>query len=430
MKIRRQVTTALVGSSLVLGAAGMAAAGPGAEGLMMELKHLVEQQQQQLDRQASEIAELREQLSTVSQKTEGKLDKEEFEKSGVDKIDKIVTSKNKNVDVKVYGQVSRAGLWADNGDSSKVYFVDNEASSTRLGLKARAQATDDLRIGGRIEYELVSNSSADVNQLDPDTGTDLNLRWADVDFQSKTFGTLYLGHGATFSDGTAEMDLSGTSIVTYSKVHAFAGGQLWYDSRNNELTDLQVKQSFNNLDGLSRKDRLRYDTPSFAGFTLGGSAVEGGAFDAGLRYARKFEGVTVAGAIAWSDPEDLKDSVDYTWDGSLSVLLDMGLNFTLAGGEETRMDDNRDNGKFWYGKIGYKASLFSPGISAFVIDYGQYNDFVANNDDGETFGVGFVQNIKDWGTEFYIAYRLYQLDRDNTDFDDVNSAMAGARLKF
>ena len=50
MKIRRQVTTALVGSSLVLGVAGMAAAGPGAEGLMMELKHLVEQQQQQLDR--------------------------------------------------------------------------------------------------------------------------------------------------------------------------------------------------------------------------------------------------------------------------------------------------------------------------------------------------------------------------------------------
>lgn len=427
MKIRRQIATALVGSSLVLGVAGMAAAKTGTGDMMMELKRLVERQQQQLDQQASEIAELREQLSTVSHKTKGKRDKEEFEKVGVDKM---VTSKNKNVDVELYGQVNRAGLWADNGDSSKVYFVDNEASSTRLGLKARAQATDDVSIGGRIEYELVSNSSADVNQLEPDTGTELNLRWADVDFKSNKFGTLFLGRGSTFSDGTAEHDLSGTKIVTYSKVHALAGGQLWYDSRNNELTELQVKQSFNNLDGLSRKDRLRYDTPSFAGITLGGSAVEGGALDAGLKYARKFDGAKVAGAIAWSDPQDLKDSVDYTWDGSLSVLLDMGLNFTLAGGQENRMDDNRDDANYWYSKIGYKASLFSPGITAFVIDYGQYNYFAANNDEGKTFGVGFVQNVKDWGTEFYLAYRLYQLERDNTDFDDVNSVMTGARLKF
>ena len=79
-----------------------------------------------------------------------------------------------------------------------------------MGLKARAKATDDVSIGGRIEYELISNSSAAVNQLEPDTGAELKLRWADVDFKSKKFGTLRLGHGATFSDGTAEMDLSGT----------------------------------------------------------------------------------------------------------------------------------------------------------------------------------------------------------------------------
>lgn len=431
-KSYKTVLVAAVGTSMLFAVAGSGAAGvgPGAT----DLEEMVKQQQRQLDTQAGEIAALKEQLNALLGNTERnkealatKVDKEEIEKL---KVDKMVSSTNANVDVELYGQINRAALWADNGDSSKTYFVDNDFSSTRMGINAKAKATDDLDIGGKIEYELLSNSSAKVNQENQDSGAELKLRWADTYLKSKSLGKLSLGHGSTFSDGTAETDLSGTTVTANSKLYAMAGGQLFYDDSSNELSSTTVKNVFNNLDGLSRKDRVRYETPSFAGFSVGGSATEGGAFDAGLKYSRKFDGMTMAGAIAWADPQDLDPDVDYQLDGSLSLLLDMGLNFTLAGGQENMNQDGRDDGSFWYGKVGYKANLFSPGVSAFSIDYGQFDDFVQNNDQGKSFGLAYVQSVKDWGTDFYLAYRLYQLDRDAHEFDDINAVWGGLRLKF
>lgn len=428
MRVDRILTLVLSGIFLFTCPVGSAVAGGmSSDDLLMELKKLVEQQQERLDKQASEIAKLKEQLAAVTKTADSKVDKEEFEKIG---IDKVVSSSNKNVNVSLYGHVNRAALWADNGESSKTYFVDNSNSTTRMGIKARAQATDDLSIGGRIEYQLVSNASNAVNQHEQDTTAKLDLRWADVDFKSNKFGTLYLGHGSTASDGTAEVDLSGTSVVAYSLVSDLAGGQFLYDNNSNMLTPLKVKDAFNNMDGLSRRDRLRYDSPSFAGFKMTGSAVEEGSFDAALKYSRKFDPVTVAGALSWASPRDIIPGVDKQYAGSFSFLLNNGLNFTLAGGQRDMLDDDRDDAGYWYTKIGYKASLFSPGTTAFSLDYGQYNDFAANDDEGKSFGAAFVQNIQDWGTEIYLAYRLYQLDRDHYDLENVNAVMTGARIKF
>lgn len=427
-----KVLAMAVGTSFVF-TAGLASAGSGT-GTIQDLEELVIRQQQQLDSQASEIAALKEQLSILLGTAEknkealaAKVDKEEFNKM---KTDKMVNSKNANVDVELYGQVNRAALWADNGDSSKTYFVDNDISSTRMGINAKAAATGTLDIGGRLEYELISNSSSKVSQEKQDSGSEIKLRWADVYLKSKSLGKVSLGHGSTYSDSTAEVDLSGTSVTASSKLYAMAGGQLFYDEKTKELTDTSVKNVFYNIDGLSRKDRVSYETPAFAGFSIGGSAVEEGAFDAGLKYSRKFEGVKVAGAFAWADPQDLDTAVDYQLDGSLSLLLDMGLSFTFAAGQEKMNENNRDDGKFWYGKVGYKADLFSPGTSAFSIDYGQFDDFVQNDDEGKSYGLAFVQSVKDWGTEFYLSYRLYQLDRVEHDLDDIHAAWAGMRLKF
>ncbi len=434
-KSYKTVLAAAVGTSMLLAGSGTVLAGSGSgAGSLQDLEGLVKRQQQQLDSQASEIAGLKEQLNallgTTAKNKEAlaaKVDKEELQKL---KVDNMVNSGNPNVNVELYGQINRAALWADNGDSSKTYFVDNDFSSTRMGINAKAKATDNLDIGGKIEYELISNSSILVNQDNQDSGAELKLRVADVYLNSKSLGKLFLGQGSTFSDNTAEIDLSGTSVTANSKLYAMAGGQLFYDSQGSQLTSTNLKSAFNNVDGLSRRDRIRYDSPSLAGFSIGGSAIEAGAFDAGINYSRKFDGLKVAGAFAWADPQDLNTAIDYQLNGSLSMLMDMGLSFTLAGGQEYMQADNRDDGRYWYGKIGYKAELFSPGTSAFSIDYGQYDDFVQNNDEGETFGLAYVQNVKDWGTEFYLAYRLYKLDRDNTDLDDINAAWAGMRLKF
>ncbi len=390
-------------------------------------------QQRQIDAQAAEIDALKEQIKMLLNQTgqnkellAEKADKKEIEEL---KVDKLVTSKNPDVNVTLYGQVNRAGVWADNGDSSKFYFVDNSNSSTRMGVDAVAKADEDHAVGSKIEFEVISNPSTGVNQLQETISPDINVRHADLWFTGKQWGKLAIGRGSTASDGTAEVDLSGTSVVTYSDVEAMAGGQLWYDGSIGVLSEVEVGDVFDNMDGLSRRNRFRYDSPNLAGFTLSGSAIETGAFDVAGRYSREFGGVELASALAYASTGDLK-SFDNQWSGSFSLLHDSGFNFTLAGGKQDYDTDGRDDPVFWYGKIGYKADLMSFGSSAFSIDFGQSYDSKVNDDEADSLSIAYVQNVTDWGSELYLAWRRYELSRDELNADDVNALMLGARVKF
>jgi hypothetical protein len=213
-------------------------------------------------------------------------------------------------------------------------------------------------------------------------------------------------------------------------VSALSGGQLFYDSRSDTLSNLRVKNVFNNMDGLGRDDRLRYDTPSFEGFSLSSSAVSGDAYDAALRYNRKFGSTKVATAVAWAKPADVNQSIEHQYDGSISVLLGNGLNATFAGGLREMRADGREDGTFWYSKLGYRMDVCSLGITSFSVDYAESTDINQNSDEAQTWSIAAVQDLKSWGTEIYLAYRWHTLDREGSVFEDVNAILGGARVKF
>ncbi len=425
----KKVFVAAIIAISVWGMTGLALAGPGRDDLMMELKNLVERQQRQLDAQASEIARLKEQMAELNGTQAVVSEKLAAVESQGDKVS--VSPGNKHAEVQLYGHVNRAVLWADDGNSSKTYFVDNSNSMTRLGIKGKVQATDDFSVGTWIEYGIRTNPSTVVDQLDETSFEgDILKRQLDLYLKSKKFGKVALGFGSTASDGTSEVDLSGTAVVTYSAISDLAGGQLFYDKQNNMLTGIDIGDVFTNIDGLSRRDRIRYDSPSFSGFSVSGSYGSNYMGDIALRYSRDFSGAKFAAGAAWSSPGDFIPVADDQYNGSLSVLLKNGLNATLAGGFRTMKDDSSDDTNFWYAKLGYQAKVFTFGQSNVSADYGQSQHLVMNDDTASTFGLAFVQNIKDWGTELYIAYRWHELDRDNEDFGDINTVMSGARVKF
>lgn len=418
-------STALVCALASSGQAGQAVD----ENMLQELKKLIEQQQLQLNHQAEELAKLKKQIGGAEEKIETKADKEELAK-----LDggKSVNSTFENVDVNLYGHLNRGILWSDNGNSSDFFFVDNSNSQSRLGLNASISPSEDFTVGGKIEYGLSTNATNDVSQDDTNDATsgNWNLRWADIFFASRTLGKVSLGHGSTASDGTAEIDLSGTSVVTYSDVEALSGGQLWYNNTTDAVTDVRVKNVFNNMDGLGRDDRLRYDSPSFAGFTLSGSAVSGDGYDAAIRYARELGNTKVATAIAFANPGDANPTVDDQYDGSISILLDNGLNATFAAGSQIFRDSLRDDATTWYGKLGYRTNFTAIGKTSFSVDYGEDEHILNNNEKGKTWSFAAVQDVSSWGTEFYLAYRMYQLDTEIGSVDDVNAILGGARVKF
>ena len=331
------------------------------------------------------------------------------------------------VEVKLYGQVNRALMYGDNGNDSELFHVDNDNSSTRLGLNGKAKISDTFSTGIKFEAEWQYNASNSVSFADPKVDGDFSLRKFELFLESKNYGKLTMGQGDTASNGTSEVDLSGTSVAGYSDVETWGGGLVFYD--NTALADgPSVGSVFNNMDGHSRQDRLRYDSPSMAGFTLSGSAIENKQWDLAARYNGDFEGWKIKGALAYSDDGD--DSNDSWVNGSISMLLDMGLNATFAAGQIDRDSNDRDP-KFYYFKFGYLTkAMTDAGKTAISIDFLMNEDISANEDEADEFGVQLVQKIDNWGTEFYGAYRLFKLDRPGANFDDVWTLAGGARIKF
>lgn len=428
MRKIQKIAGIAAGSAMALCLATNVQASGAEENMLQELKKMIEQQQAQLDNQAAEIAKLREQLGGTSEELDKKADKEALE--ALD-LDNVVTSRFEQVDVQLYGQLNRGLLWGDNGESSRTLFVDNANSQSRLGLKAKVAATDDLTIGGVIEYGIKSNSTTDVNQLKTNDATseNWNLRHADIYFASKKMGKLSLGHGDSASQGSSEVDLSGTAVASYSDVKQLAGGHLFYTDTTG-LSATNIKSVYNNMDGLGRDDRLRYDTPTYNGLTFSVSAISGDAYDAALRYSRQYGDTKVAAAVAFATFGDQSTTIDSQYSGSASILLDCGFNFTVAAGMRDMETSLIDDAKFWYAKAGYQTQLFSPGLTAFAIDYSENEAITANDDVAKTWSVAAVQNVQEWGTEFYLAYRLYDLDRTGVDYDKVGALLGGARVKF
>ncbi|WP_094705357.1 porin [Hahella sp. CCB-MM4] len=337
-------------------------------------------------------------------------------------------SGNDKVNVTFSGHVNRGVLMTDDGKEQEVYQVDNDASSTRFRIIGEAKPDDQMTVGAAIEVQFESNSTADVNQntADSDTGTDsFTQRRLEVYFDHKEMGRLWVGQGWTATETTSESDLSGTNLAGYSDVDIQAGGTLFRDA-DGALTTTNVKSVLSNFDGQGRKDRLRYDTPKFGGLTYSIGAFNGG-WDTALRYAGKLGSNKIAAALGYSKPNGSK--VESQINGSASLLLENGLNFTIAAGQQSLYSDAEDPSSY-YGKIGYQASLIDAGKSLFSLDYGVTKDLAAVDDEATATGVQYVQKIDDWATEAYISYHLYSLDRTGSDLEDVNALLVGARVKF
>jgi hypothetical protein len=341
------------------------------------------------------------------------------------------------IQLKISGQVNKAVLYGDNDQDEEVFFVDNDNSGTRFRFVASGRLNDDITAGATIELQFESNSTTDIrfNANGGTGGTPLGggangvgERIGEVWFNSASMGKLSLGQGNTASNGTSEVDLSGTDIISYSGIADLAGG-LGFANTNGVGTadDMRVGQVFTNLDGGSRRDRIRYDTPAFAGFRASTSASQGGRYDVALRYANQFAGARVAAAVAYQNTSAVSAVFDERINGSISVLLDNGFNATFAAGDEGfKAGGSRS---FYYGKVGYQTNSISQyGMTSFSIDYFQGDDLGGNGSgDQETYAFAAVQNLDPVGAQIFLAVRNYEIDAAN---DDVLAIAVGSRIKF
>jgi uncharacterized coiled-coil protein SlyX len=394
------------------------------------LERLIKEQQQQLESMQQQLNQLKK--TTTDAQTEAKEAKSVAEKAKTTvqpPAGKVVTSRGgERVKLAISGQVNRAVNIVDDGKDTDAYFVDNDNSESRVRFDGTARATDDLTLGSTIELTIAPNKASDVNQDDQEVDNVFEQRITEAFLDSKRFGKLSLGKGFSAAYGSASRDLSRTDGIAYVTVADTAGGMLFRQKDDDTLTNLPINVAFQSFDGLSRVNRIRYDTPAYHGFHLSAAAVSDQRYDTALWWGGQGYGFKAIGAVGLADPN--KDDTGLQYDGSFSLLHeDTGLNLTLSAGLQER--DNQSDAGNLYGKVGWLTRFFSFGETAFGVDYTRTRNQPTGDDEGYSIGAAVVQFFEEYGTELYALYRLYSLDRDvEPEVHDINVVSIGARVKF
>lgn len=351
---------------------------------------------------------------------------------------KIARSGRRGVSLTISGHVNRALLIANDGEGTKVFHVDNDHSSTRVRFLGVARFDEDFSVGTNIVVQIESNSTGTVNQLnDRAVGAGgFTERLLEVYLDSRRWGRLWLGQGQTASDDASLRDLSGTGgKVGTSGVGLLAGGLLFRrkdippgtGTPALSLASPSIAAAFDNLDGLSRADRIRYDTPRVLGLMASVSHHAGNQMAAALAYAAKFGPLKVAAGLGVSHVPDSFNQ----YNGSISVLHSSGLNLTFAAGARARHATlARGNEDFWYVKLGYLFNPFGIGKLALAVDYTENSDMLLGGDFGRAYGLFVVQHIYGAATDIYFGVRNYAYDQDGANFHDILAVLTGVRVKF
>lgn len=366
-----------------------------------------------------------------------------------------VTRSKKTMKLVVSGHINRAISYQDNGTQSAFNHVTSNFSRTRVRWIGTGKINDDLSVKTHIELgnqsaigtqqDAGDNGDVDGNQAAPqdvdadglnentDNGSALDERHIEFQVTSKSLGKIYMGQGISGSESTSEVDLSGTAIMSLNgNAELIGGGETW--QRNNAGAGFgTVGQAFTNLDGLGRRDRIRYDTPKFAGFQVTTSHGNEDAWDIALRYGGSFGGVKVKAAIAHWDTESINGRSGIN--GSISVLLPFGLSLTVGAADQDSDEVNlTEDGTEWrYAKVGYRFKGLELGETRLFLEYSENESTRVNTDESDYWGLGVVQIVEPLGAELYAGWTTFHYERGVAgvqDPDDVDRFAVGARFKF
>ena len=387
-----------------------------------ELRRLIEQQQRTIGDLQSRVDQLQGRQAEVQEQV-----REQAEGTRRAVADRpLIVSSNPRMRVAVSGQVNRLLNLADDGKSTKAYFVDNNVSVSRLRFTATGQVTDDLTVGTNVELAISPNNSADVSQTNEDGSQKDEFRKVEALFKSKTWGEVGFGKGDPATKDIARLDLSGTDVLAYASTGDPAGGLLFRTKDGEDLTTTNINSVFTDFDA-GRTNRIRYDTPKFHGAFASGSYGADQKWGVAARWAGTGRGLQATAGAGIQDPS--KSGVDVVYAGSASVLHEgTGLSLTYA---TALQEQDEGTGQLQYVKAGWQHDFLSIGRTAFSIDFGLDKDAPGDGDDGRTIGLVALQNLADYGTELFAGFRSYDFDDgDGPNTSTIYVGTAGTRVKF
>lgn len=212
---------------------------------------------------------------------------------------------------------------------------------------------------------------------------------------------------------------------------------------------------------------IRYDTPTFGGFSASASWGEDDFWDLAVRFAGEFGGFKLAavGSYYWNGDEGMFTGFNTVTGLSQVVRRDAGYYQTAAyvqhvasglffygayGKEDNNntlatqfMTDNQPDGDVWYLKAGIRQKWLPLGNTVLYGEYSERNDmfhpdllnFGVTGSNLTQWGLGVVQEIDAAAMSLWFNYKNYDASFENApplinDLDEIGVFTAGAMIAF
>ena len=236
---------------------------------------------------------------------------------------------NRKVSLQIYGQVSEAIIWWNDGAESNVYVQENNNIQNRLGFQGSARVNSDWSAGFKLELQVRAYRSSVANQLSLGATNNVqiaayntqavSIREANWYLKSNTYGTLTVGRSAQAATGTSGINLVNPDGFAGANGPGFASGGYFLrrsgTTGNGGLSALNW-QSFawirngdgpHPMDYATTSSNVKYTSPFFlgqkktSGFLFSADWGQDDAWSVALRYVEDFGAVRVAAGASYSN---------------------------------------------------------------------------------------------------------------------------------
>jgi predicted porin len=336
---------------------------------------------------------------------------------------------NRKVSLTVSGWVAQNITWWDNGEEDNVYVHD---SGTTLGsnVKFTGQATivPGWTAGYVLHMELMGSDSLTMDQDTPNGPALYNLiaggdTWGNTVqtlqsywfIKSDHWGKVSVGLQSQASDNAAILVDGSGSLVPANWVafdyRAFSSGGI---SLLGGASCGTMGGAIGDCNGLTQ-NAVRYDTPTFAGFSASASWGADDFWDVALRYAGEHHGFKIAAAVAYNEVDDQNynnlGALDADYFQAGLYIQHIGTGLWILGNYGDFEDNNADlEQDTWYVKAGIRRNWNHLGATVLYGEYEHTDNAYSGDGEFELWGLGAVQEIDAAAMSLWVKYRDIEAD--------------------
>ncbi|WP_334148112.1 porin [Hyphomicrobium sp.] len=371
---------------------------------------------------------------------------------------------NRKVSLTISGWVTQQLQWWDDGVESNAYLTDLSSDiNSHVKFSGQTQISPGFNAG--YVLQIISSTAEPVlvnqdndNALFNGSVSALQTYWF---LSSDSLGKISLGKLSPASDN-ATILIDGSGSLLPSNFVLFEGSSFflnndgvrtsftWGSLANCHHSNLGIGGDCNGLPS----NAVRYDSPTFSGFSVSATWGEDDFWDVAARYSGEFQSFKLAAAVAYSENTDENLFVpvphrDASYFQVGAYLQHVPTGLFAYGAYGTEATDHLTPGgnpiaddHHWYVKAGIRQKWVPLGHTVLWGEYARYSDMTGDSliDAGATsseldrWGLGVVQEIDAAAMSLWLKYRNLSGEVDGVaglnDIDDFNTVVGGALINF